>query len=42
MDLLRALENARLETGTGYVQLQEAVRPKSYTHELLKTKHMKY
>ena len=42
MDLLRALENAKLETDTGYVQLQGAMRPRSYTHELLKGAGLKY
>ncbi len=42
MDLLRALENARLQTGHGYMQLQDAVRPRSYTHEVLKNAGLKY
>ena len=43
MDLLRALENARLPVGRGgFLQLQEAVRPRSYTHELLKGAGLKY
>lgn len=42
MDLLRALENARLPTGQGYMQLQDAVRPRSYTHEVLKNAGLKY
>ena len=42
MHLLRALENARLPTGQGYMQLQDAVRPRSYTHEVLKNAGLKY
>ena len=42
MDLLRSLENARLDTDAGPIQLQGAVRPKSYTHELLKSAGLKF
>lgn len=42
MNLLRALENAKFETDNGYVQLQGAIRPRSYTHEVLKGAGMKY
>jgi len=42
MNLLRALENAKFETDHGYVQLQGAIRPRSYTHEVLKGAGMKY
>ena len=42
MSLLRALEHTRLDTGQGYLQLQDVVRPKSYTHELLKNAGLHY
>ena len=42
MNLLRALESSRLKTEAGACQMQDAMRPKSYTHELLKNAGLHY